>query len=138
MIEAITLLSSIIGLVGFFIANPVMFYVGGAISFIGMIRYYIVSLIAKDKNKIRLIKENRSYQRTKYSEVYYAKTEKEVTNLKNRFLMGTIISRVLVYGITLGAVFYFFSWNAYIWVGIAFGLCYVFTLPPILFRRKIL
>lgn len=136
IIAVIVIISSIIGLIGFTIANPIMFYVGGAISFIDMVRYIIFMMIEKDKAQIGKIRKNRAYQRTKNSAIYYAKTEQELKRLINQFIIGNIAGRVITYGLAFGILFYFFSWYAPIWIGILFGFFYIFTVIPKLFHKK--
>jgi hypothetical protein len=136
IIAILVIISSIIGLIGFFIANPIMFYVGGAISFFDMVRYWTVMTIEKDRAEIKQIRENRFYQRMKNSAIYHAKNEKELKGLIRQFIISNIIGRVITYGLGFGLLLYFFSWKAFIWIGIVGGLGYIFMIAPKILHRK--
>ncbi len=132
----IVLISSTIGLVGFFINNPIMFYVGGTISLLDMIRYLIIKTINKDKMEIENIKRFGFYQRSKNSAMYHAKNRKELDRLIKQFIFGNVVGRVISYSIIIGLIYWIFSWEGFIWIGIVGGFGYIYILIMLLRGKK--
>jgi hypothetical protein len=121
-IAILVIICSIIALIGFLIGNQQMFYVGGAISFFDLIRYMTITKIKEDKAKIQQIKER--------------STEKELKGSIRQFIITGIFGSLITFGLAFGLLFYFFSWEAFIWIGIVVGFGYNFTVIPKYFHKK--
>jgi len=125
IIEIIIVIGSAVGLTGFFLENLIMFYAGGIISFLGFIRYITLSVRQKDRISISQIRLSGAYQRNKWSPVYTANNEVELQNLIKQFKFSNFTSRAIVYLLACGLLYWFFLWNAFMWIGIVFGFGYL-------------
>ena len=136
VLAILAIISSIIGIIGFFTGNPTMFYLGGVFSFLDLIRYLILKTIEEDKFKIEQIKKNRFYQRKKNGPIYYAETEEELKGLLKQFIIVNILGLIIIYILGFGLLYYFFSWKGFVWIGIGAGLGYNFSVIPKLLHTK--
>lgn len=133
MVPAIlVLISSTIGIIGYLISNDIMFYIGGSISFIDLLRYTTLNTMLETKQKIGLIKKNKYFQSNQNSPVYYARNVNDLKSLINKYVFGNVLVRVISFIIILGLLFYFFSWEAFIWIGILGGFGYLITIIKII------
>jgi hypothetical protein len=135
-IAILVIVSSIIGLVGFFIDNSMMFYIGGTISLLDLIRYLALKTIEEDKAKIQEIKKTRFYQRKKNSIIYRAENEEELKGIIKQFIISNVFGYIIIYSLGCGLLFYFFSYKAFIWAGIVVGLGYNLSIIPKLLHKK--
>lgn len=134
-IVIMSMVATIVGIIGFFINNTA-FYIGGLVSFILSVLYITINTYVKDIKKIEEIKTTKSFQRTRNSQVYYADTDEQISNLIKQFMIGSIVGRILSYGLSIGIILYFFRLSGFVWIGIAFGLFYIPEVIKSLTRRQ--
>ncbi len=135
-IAIIVIISSIVGLIGFIIGNSMMFYIGGAISFFDFLRYSILTSLNEKKLEIQQIKENRSYQRGPNKPIKHLSSEKELKGLIRYLIILDTLAAIITYSFGFAFLYYFFSWKAFIWIGIVVGLGYSFTVLPKYLNNK--
>jgi hypothetical protein len=120
----IVLLSSTVGLIGFFISNPYMFFIGGLISFIDLIRYTILTSIIQYKEKMKFYNE---YDFTTVSGE--EKIELEFT-LKSRIqnLKQDVRNQIIGFIVLCALLLWFFGLKSFVWIGIIGGFGYFYFL----------
>lgn len=121
MIEAIIFLCSILGLVSYLIGNEMLFFACGLISFGGCIRYAALFIIRKDKIEIENLRQ-----------LYENRSEKERAGLVKKLIFVNLIGRVITYSVAFGLLYWFFGWYGFLWLGILFGLAYLFEIKKII------
>jgi hypothetical protein len=131
----LSILTSIVGLVGFFI-NKTAFLVGGIISFIFMAIYLVNIAIVREREEEIEIMKNGSYQRTKNSVIFKANNVEELRMIIAQVRMTNIVSKSFIYVVVCLIIFLLFKWNGFVWLGIAFGLAYILELIKKVFSRR--
>lgn len=67
----------------------------------------------KDLVHIDEIRINKSYQRNNSKHTYYAQTDEQVQALVKQFMIENIFERIIIYGLFVGILFYFFRFKGF-------------------------
>jgi hypothetical protein len=122
LIAIIATVGSILGFIGLFTTDT-LFYLGGILSFCGLVLYGEAFIRNKDKAK-----------RIEIAEKSTSKDNKKVLTKQNRSIQ--IISRIITIMI-FAIIFIIFKLKGICWIGVVFGLLFIPEIIKLIIKRAV-